>query len=199
MSTDAGKILASAPIGLLIRDMAMAIADAQEQLDDAAIRSARKMAETIAFERDTDSGTESFNLLELGFAPTFYSFVEADLELVLETRISEDTSVGASVGAEASLTGTAESSTSPGTAGASKATDSAPEGGDEAGTSPVAAAGASAPASTGSRSSTKAVGMTMSADFQRKFGVETSGHTRITAKLVALPPPAQFLDIIGGR
>lgn len=198
MSADAGKTLASAPIGLLITDMALAIADAQEQLDDAAIRSARKMAET-RLERGSGDDKESFSLLELGFAPTFYSFVEADIELLLETRISEESSVGASVSAKASLASTTDATT-PGAA-ASAASDPAadPNKADAGGSAEESAATRPANTAAGSKSTTKAVGMTMGADFQRKFGVETSGHTRITAKLVALPAPAQFLDIIGRR
>lgn len=179
---DAGSTLASAPIGQLIRDMAMAIADAQEHLDAAAIRTAQKMAETVGFRRDGEDGEETFTLLELGFAPTFYSFIEADLELVVETRISEATSTGVSVGAELSGTTTGETPASD-----SGTADTTPD-------TPTPAGGSGSP--QGARSSTRAVGMTMSAEFQRKFAVETSGHTRITAKLVALPPPAQFLEIV---
>lgn len=157
---DAGAILASAPIGTLIRDMAIAIADAQEHLDNAAIKTAQKMASTTGLEVGSGNDKETFSLLALGFAPTFYSFVEADLELVLETRIAEDTSVGASITGEASQEGSTPGST------------------------PDAEPG------------TQAIGMTMSAEFQRKFSVETSGHTRITAKLVALPPPVRFLEVL---
>ena len=156
----AASTLASAPIGQLIRDMAMAIADAQSYLDAAAIETTKKMADPVGLELGGGKDKESFSLLALGFAPTFYSFIEADIELVLETRISEDTTIGANVGATL----------------------------DQEGGKP----GATPDAEPG----TRAVGMTMSAEFQRKFAVETSGHTRITAKLVALPPPARFLEAI---
>ena len=157
---DAAATLASAPIGDLIRDMAMAIADAQERLDDAAIKTAQRMANTTGLKTGSGTNEQTFSLLALGFTPTFYSFVEADLELVLETRIAEETTVGASITAQAN-----QDNTQPGTT-----PDSEP--------------------------GTRAIGMTMSAEFQRKFNVETSGHTRITAKLVALPPPVRFLEVL---
>lgn len=188
---DAGAVLASAPIGDIIRDMAMAIADAQARLDDAGIRTAKRMADTIALQRGSGEDAESFSLLALGFTPTFYNFVEADLELRLETRITEDTSIGVTAGG--SFESTSETPSAGGTDTQPAETDTDPAGGEGGGT-PAAGGGAATP----QRSSTRAVGMTMSAEFQRKFSVETSGHTRIAAKLVALPPPARFLEVLTG-
>ncbi len=148
---DAATTLASAPIGSILRDMAFAIADAQGALDQAGIDAAQKLADPNLTGL-TDPSGDPVSLLALGFAPTFYNFIEADLELYLETRIQEETTVGLSVGG-----------------------------------------------SVDAQVGTVAVGMTMSADFQRKFAVETSGHTRITAKLVALPAPTRFLEFLSGE
>lgn len=145
---DAGTALASAPIGSILRDLAFAVADAQERLDESAIEAAKRLASTDnGVEIGSGASARTATLIELGFAPTFYSFVEADLEVVLETRIQQETNVGAS----GELT-----------------------------------------------AKTAAVGMTMSVEFQRKFAVDTSGHTRVTAKLIALPPPTRFLEALGG-
>lgn len=149
---DAGKILASAPVSEIIRSMASSIADAQEELDARSRRSAAALAAEQVTLKDRDGNDHTRTLLDLGFTPTFYSFVTVDLELSLETRITEETDVGGEISANAGREATETSATS--------------------------------------------MGMTMSANFQRKFGVETSGQTRMAAQLVALPPPPAFVDFL---
>lgn len=160
---DAGKILASAPVSEIIRSMATSIADAQEELDARSRRSAAALAAEEVTLTDRDGNDHTRTLLDLGFTPTFYSFVTVDLELSLETRITEETDVGGEITGNASRENT----------GSTPGTDTA-----------------------GEKTSTTSMGMTMSANFQRKFGVETSGQTRMAAQLVALPPPPAFLDFL---
>jgi hypothetical protein len=149
---DAAKTLASAPVSEIIRSMASSIADAQEELDARSRKSAAALAAEEVTLKDRSGTEHTRTLLELGFTPTFYSFVTVDLELSLETRITEETDVGGEIGANVNRDATETSATS--------------------------------------------MGMTMSANFQRKFGVETSGQTRMAAQLVALPPPPAFLDFL---
>lgn len=173
---DAGKTLASAPVSEIIKSMAMSIADAQTALDAASRKTAVALAQEKFTFTNADGEDVERSLLALGFTPSFYSFVAVDLELRLETRITESSDVGGEVTVNAN---TEQTGTAGGAAGAA--------GGD-----PAAEPAAEPPTRTTS------MGMTMSANFQRKFGVETSGHTQVTAQLVALPPPAAFMDFISG-
>lgn len=85
------------------------IATAQRALDDVSIRLARAMAglDPAAYSQtaDASAGTggsaippvsfssgRSYNLLELGFAPTFYRFTEAVMEMKVAVSVSLDVS-----------------------------------------------------------------------------------------------------------
>lgn len=46
------------------------------------------------------------------------------------------------------------------------------------------------------QSSGMAIGMSLSAEYTRKFSFEASASTKITTKMVALPPPAALLEAI---
>ena len=86
--------LASAPLPQIIERLGIAVADAQRALDENSVRTAAEMA-TAAVE----IGDESYNLLALGFTPTFYAFTEATVEAKLSFSISETTEIGVSAGA----------------------------------------------------------------------------------------------------
>lgn len=90
----------------MIRAFGTGVANAQRSLDYASLRIARAMAglDPAAFappgERPGESvapapaltmpGGRSYNMLELGFSPTFYRFTEAVLELRLAVSTSEE-------------------------------------------------------------------------------------------------------------
>jgi hypothetical protein len=109
--------LASIPIGELVRSMAMAIADAQFELDKSSLIMAEFMSghrprrdpDTGQFLKDKDGtivddtrvhfgytidaeGKRDSNLLsmmELGFVPNFYQFVDTVIEVKLALRVNQ--------------------------------------------------------------------------------------------------------------
>jgi hypothetical protein len=87
--------LMNAPLPLLIEKLGLAIATAQEALDKNSIAMASSMATTLVTIDDKE-----YNLISLGFVPTFYAFTEATIEAKLEFSLteSEDFSIGGSVG-----------------------------------------------------------------------------------------------------
>ena len=89
--------LMSAPLPQIIERLGMAIAQAQNALDQNSIAVAQDMATT-----EITLGGETTNLIALGFTPTFYSFTEATVEAKLSFSMQETTELGVSVGASIS-------------------------------------------------------------------------------------------------
>ena len=91
-----GQDLLNVPMGDMIRQMAFAIADAQFQLDRSSTFAAQMMSGTdITYTDDNGDtitipavhvqfGGESLSMMELGFVPTFYQFIDT----IIEVRIS---------------------------------------------------------------------------------------------------------------
>ena len=77
----AGKILADLNISEFIRDMGLAIAEAQEKLDTNSVNQTLKLGQTVL------PGMTQ-NLLSLGLQPAFYHFQYADLEMNLHVYYS---------------------------------------------------------------------------------------------------------------
>ena len=90
------RSLMSAPLPQIIEQLGLSIARAQSALDVNSVEVAKSMAEA-----EVEIGDETFNLLSLGFAPTFYAFTEATVEAKLSFSMSEttETSVDVHVGA----------------------------------------------------------------------------------------------------
>lgn len=88
--------LVSAPLPELIEKLGLSVAQAQAALDKNSIAIATEMATT-----NVTINNKEYNLLALGFRPTFYAFTEATVEAKLEFSMtqSEDFSIGATVGA----------------------------------------------------------------------------------------------------
>lgn len=88
--------LVNSPLPLLIEKLGLAVASAQSALDKNSIALAGEMAATTVA-----IGGEEYNLISLGFSPTFYAFTEATVEAKLEfsLAVSEEFSIGAEVGA----------------------------------------------------------------------------------------------------
>jgi hypothetical protein len=98
MSNVSSKItetLTNAPLPLLIEKLGLAIANAQAALDANSIAVANNMAAT-----KVNIDGKEFNLISLGFTPTFYAFTEASIEAKLEFSLTESESfeLGVSVG-----------------------------------------------------------------------------------------------------
>ncbi len=90
-----GQDLLNVPMGDMIRQMAFAIADAQVALDAAACETAMMMSGTQTADDDNGDpqpvglvqiGGEDYSMLELGFAPTFYQFVDTIIEVRLAIK-----------------------------------------------------------------------------------------------------------------
>ena len=88
------RSLMSAPLPAIIEQLGLSIARAQSALDINSVEVAKSMAETkVAI------GAEEYNLLSLGFAPSFYAFTEATVEAKLSFSMSETTETSVNVSA----------------------------------------------------------------------------------------------------
>lgn len=98
--TSVVNALVSSPLPLIIEKLGLAVAKAQSALDKNSIAVAQEMATTIV-----SINNEDYNLISLGFAPTFYQFTEATVEAKLEFSVaeSEDFAIGAEVGVQAGI------------------------------------------------------------------------------------------------
>lgn len=91
------EALEQAPLGALVEKLGLAIASAQTALDRSAIELAVQLADP---ELGIELGGQRRSLLSLGFAPTFYQFTEAtiDIKVSFSTALSTEFSVGGSIG-----------------------------------------------------------------------------------------------------
>ena len=80
---------------MIIEKLGLAVAEAQRALDENSIQIAQSMADTEV----TVAGGQ-YNLLALGFMPSFYAFTEATVESKMSFTMMEEKSfsVGGSVG-----------------------------------------------------------------------------------------------------
>jgi hypothetical protein len=109
-----GQELLNVPMGEMIRDMALAIAEAQIALDASSLRVAEMMSgkmyplqqdgspvpnaeprdTTVTFGYAYEGGVRvptKMSMLELGFTPTFYQFVDTIIEVKIAIKITQDT------------------------------------------------------------------------------------------------------------
>jgi hypothetical protein len=84
--------LTNSPLPLLIEKLGLSIASAQSALDANSIAVAEKMAST----RVNIDGKE-YNLISLGFVPTFYAYTEASIEAKMDFSMTESESFEGSV------------------------------------------------------------------------------------------------------
>jgi len=136
--------LVSAPLPDIVQKLGLSIAQAQLALDQNSVEIAKALAET-----EVDIGDETYNLLSLGFVPSFYAFTEATVEAKLSFSINEakETSINASL-----------------------------SGGVNTGVYMVAAS--------------------VSVGYARKFSVSSEGTSSLAARLISLPPPDTFTQIL---
>lgn len=158
------QTLVNAPLPLLIEKLGMAIANAQVALDRNSIDLANKMAKmTIPIE-----GKE-YNLISLGFTPTFYAFTEATVEakLSFSLAVSESFSIGASLSTNNSNSNSSNSTTN--------------SGGNS---------------STEKDKKTGVMAVTVDASYSRKFDMSAEGSSSISARIVSLPPPERLKSLL---
>ncbi|WGH74244.1 hypothetical protein P8625_08940 [Tenacibaculum tangerinum] len=149
--------IANAPLPMMLEKLGMSIANAQSALDANSIRLANEMASI-----KVNVGDEEYNLLSLGFTPTFYAFTEASLEMKMEFSMAESENYGGAVAFNY---------------GKSKNDNS---GGEE----------------QSGNTSTQMFGVSVSAHYSRKFSASAEGSSSIAAKIVSLPPPDIYLEIL---
>src|SRR5437764_14627536 len=91
-----GQLLQDVPLGTMIENLGVAIATAQERLDNVAIDATLRLANATTTMLDADGHEVTRSLLELGFTPTFYQFTEATLEVsfVASMQVAEALTVG---------------------------------------------------------------------------------------------------------
>ncbi len=138
------RALVTAPLPQIIEKLGLAIAQAQFALDTNSVEVAKVMSET-----EVEIGGENFNLLSLGFQPSFYSFTEATVEAKLSFTMTETTETSVAVGVQVGV--------NYGVFMAAASVDVA---------------------------------------YSRKFSVSTEGASSIAARLVSLPPPDVFNQIL---
>lgn len=138
------RSLVTAPLPQIIEKLGLAIAQAQYALDSNSIELTKAMAET-----EVEIGAEKYNLLTLGFLPSFYSFSEATVEAKLSFTMTETTETSVAVGVSAGVS------------------------------YGVFMAAAS-----------------IDVSYARKFSVSTEGASSIAARLVSLPAPDIFTQVL---
>lgn len=138
------KMLSSAPLPTIVEKLGIAIAEGQKALDTNSAQMAKTMADT-----QVQIGEETYNLLSLGFTPSFYAFTEATVEAKLSFSITEQTEVGVS-----------------------------------------------ASATVGATYGVVMAAATVSASYARKYSLEASGSSSLAARLVSIPPPDRFMEVL---
>ena len=107
-SVKVANSLLNAPLPQIVERLGFAIANAQAELDK---NSAALIDELVSTK--VALGGNEYNLIALGFTPTFYAFTEALIEAKMDFSIKEQTDISASASAKlnlaifsASITGT---------------------------------------------------------------------------------------------
>lgn len=96
--TETTRSLVTAPLPQIIEQLGLSIARAQAALDANSVAIAQAMSET-----EIEIGDDSYNLIALGFLPTFYAFTEATVEAKLSFSMMESTEFGIKVGVKAGV------------------------------------------------------------------------------------------------
>ena len=143
-TTTVTRSLVSAPLPQIIERLGLSIAQAQPALENNSVKVAQAMAET-----PVELGGQTYNLLTLGFTPSFYAFTEATVEAKLSFSMSETTETSVSAGVTAKV---------------------------NYGVVMVAAS--------------------VDVSYARKFSVSAEGSSSIAARLVSLPAPEAFNEVL---
>jgi hypothetical protein len=101
-----GRALLDTPMGDMIQQMAIAIAESQLALDESSLRVAEMMSGRIQtvdetgatqtedtrvyFGKDESGDPEMLSMMELGFTPTFYQFVDTQIEVKMAISITRE-------------------------------------------------------------------------------------------------------------
>lgn len=138
-SSIAGMV-SNAPLPSIVESLGLSIANAQSALDRNSVETAVAMANTEVIINE-----KPFNLISLGFAPTFYHFTEANVEAKIAFSMTMERSFSASVGVSANI---------------------------------------------------GIVAASVEASYSQKFSMSASGSSSVAARLVSIPPPEIFNQIL---
>lgn len=152
--------ITNAPLPLMLERLGASIANAQMALDANSIKLANEM---IALK--VTVGDEEYNLLSLGFTPTFYAFTEASLEMKMEFSLAESESFGGSLGFSYGSNGNQNNNSNTTNGNSSEKT-------------------------------TQMFGVSMSAHYARKYSASAEGSSSIAAKIVSLPAPDIYMEVL---
>ncbi|QTA84014.1 hypothetical protein [Desulfonema magnum] len=86
-----GKQLLDVPLDEMIKSMGEGIAEAQYRLDQTSLRIAQMMSGTNDADR-VNFGNKRYSLLELGFTPTFYQFIDSVIEVKMSITMTTTSS-----------------------------------------------------------------------------------------------------------
>ncbi len=150
------QTLTNAPLPMMLEKLGMSIANAQAALDANSIKLANEMS-TI----EIDVAGKPHNLISLGFAPTFYAFTEATIEIKMEFSISESEEYGIKA--------------------AYKTASSKSESNDT---------------KEGKSTNFGISGLSISGHYARKFEMSSEASSSIAARIVSLPTPDIYLEIL---
>lgn len=192
-----GEILTDVPIQEMIIRLGNGIAEAQLRLDQTAVRVATLLSGARVDMTDAQGKQTSKSLLELGFTPTFYHFTEAEIEvkMTMSMKVEEDFGVGVSVNvgndagsisaATSGAMGAAKGATQPGQGG---------QGNQGGGAGQAPAEGAQSKGEGNKRA--VMFGAAINVEYHRKYEFNVSGSSMVRAKMISVPPPTAFLDML---
>ncbi|MCH2196139.1 hypothetical protein [Kordia sp.] len=158
--------ITNAPLPMMLEKLGMSIANAQSALDANSIRLANELAAV-----KVNIGDEEYSLLSLGFAPTFYAFTEASVEMKMEFSMAESESYGGALGFSYGNSSNSNSNSN---------------------------SNSSSNNSNSESTSTQMFGVSVSAHYSRKFSSSAEGSSSIAAKIVSLPAPDIYLELLKG-
>ncbi|WP_437293988.1 hypothetical protein [Sorangium sp. So ce426] len=198
--TQLGQALLDVPMDQIVERMGRAIAIAQRSLDEMSIQTAMELGMSTLDLTNAGGAVVTRSLLELGFLPTFYHFTETTIEVsvALSIRTSETFHVGATLSvSNTSTSGTGATGTSTSSlTGTGAAGPTGPSGGSSGLPANAAPLGTQILSTAASSASSTMFGLTLSADYTRRYDFDSSAASKVTTKMVAVPAPPAFLEAL---
>lgn len=195
-----GEQLLDVPMADIIERMGRAIAQAQLALDQASIQTAVELGDSRLRLHNAGGAEITRSLLELGFLPTFYQFVETtiDISVSLSIRVGEELHLGATATVSTtSMSGTGATGTStqvlPGPTGPTGPSGPAPTGPLPSGAAPI---GTQILSAAQSQQTATMFGLTLTADYTRRYDFDTSASSKVSTRMLAVPAPPAFLQAL---
>lgn len=189
VAAETSKALADVPFGSMLTSLALAIVDAQHALDMSSLRMAQALTGEYEDSKQQKVSTlisfdgQQVSLLELGFTPTFYHFVETTIEMKISVSMStaageSSFNFGGGLDASGQYGGSVTAGSAPPASPGNQPASPAPAGSDSQGASGQLGGSAAL--------SVAAVG----ASYSSKFQYSAEGSSSVKVRLVPVPAPA---------